>query len=649
MKLFSEKMSPMGAVNLDSIQQLFTVCELDDISVFVRETAQNSWDARDKSTASLGKGIDLDYRVGSISLDQQISLDKVFFADANGEIKKRLHRYTREGQTYLIVQDKGTVGLAGPTLATERGINNNYVSFLLNIGQDHTGDSSGGTYGFGKSVFFRASAPQTILVYTRTKNAEDVLESRFIGVTLHKTPGDRVYTGRHWWCEPSIANGDAIPRPIVGKEADRLGSLLGMKTYDANETGTAIAVIGPEFDNLKRTGNNNPDPQLLAECLAEAANFWFWPRMEGGGAEDGKLRCTTWNKGIAIQPFDYADTIPFKAYKECLGIIQKAVSSGGNPGITNTTFQQFHEIKYQFKRVGYLCVTKTLRSDRQLFKSYIVNPDSGLIMTHPLGSLLWQSGNEEPSSRHVALIREPGQVIQYLRQKECSDNMMEYAAVFFLHPDGANGGAFLESFKKAEPPAHDKWEFNNSSGVVANTVSKIRDIVGEFARPENQGATSSASGLGSVSSSLASLWSSGEGSGGGGGGGGGGGSGGGVTSKIKVKPGKLFAIDGTNYVSIQFSAAELEGWTGAVKATVKSVLYGGGNDDISADEDGSPRLIGWFEQVPKSGSLNEITTKALSTGPVHTIAQAHEGIPLYALFVAPSKYWAEFNILQNHG
>ena len=125
MKLFSEKMSPLGVVNLDSISNLFAVTELDDVSVFVRETAQNSWDARDKSTANLGKGIDLDYKVRSITADLQSILDKVIFKDATGEIKNKLNRHTREGQTYLIVQDKGTIGLAGPTLATEQGTKNN--------------------------------------------------------------------------------------------------------------------------------------------------------------------------------------------------------------------------------------------------------------------------------------------------------------------------------------------------------------------------------------------------------------------------------------------------------------------------------------------------------------------------------------------
>jgi hypothetical protein len=279
-----------------------------------------------------------------------------------------------------------------------------------------------------------------------------------------------------------------------------------------------------------------------------------------------------------------------------------------------------------------------------------MDPDTGAVMSHPLSTILWKTVNEDATNRHVALIRGPGQVIQYLRLQECSDNMMEYAAVFFLHPEGANGGELLQYFTKSEPAAHDRWESNNNAGPVANTLNKIKELVRDFARPESQGTSSSASGLGNVSSSLASLWSYGEGPtwrkkkpGGGGG------VGGGAPSKIKVKPGKLFAIEGVNYVSIQFNAPDLEGWSATVKATVKSVLYGGGNDDIDENEEGRPRLIGWFEQEPSTGTLKMISSQALSTSPAFTIEQAYEGKPLYALFLAPSKYWAEFNILTTNG
>ena len=39
----------------------------------------------------------------------------------------------------------------------------------------------------------------------------------------------------------------------------------------------------------------------------------------------------------------------------------------------------------------------------------------------------------------------------------------------------------------------------------------------------------------------------------------------------------------------------------------------------------------------------------MSTSLAFTIERAYEGKPLYALFRAPSKYWAEFNILTTNG
>jgi hypothetical protein len=79
------------------------------------------------------------------------------------------------------------------------------------------------------------------------------------------------------------------------------------------------------------------------------------------------------------------------------------------------------------------------------------------------------------------------------------------------------------------------------------------------------------------------------------------------------------------------------------------VLYGGGNDDINSEEEGHPRFIGWFEEEPLTGSTQEIEAKALSTETVFEIPEGREGEKFHALFLAPSTYWAEFNILTSNG
>ena len=60
----------------------------------------------------------------------------------------------------LFVTDRGTEGLGGPTRADEvhEGESHDYVSFVLNVGEPRDTKLGGGTYGFGKAVFFLASS-----------------------------------------------------------------------------------------------------------------------------------------------------------------------------------------------------------------------------------------------------------------------------------------------------------------------------------------------------------------------------------------------------------------------------------------------------------------------------------------------------------
>ena len=80
------------------------------------------------------------------------------------------------------------------------------------------------------------------------------------------------------------------------------------------------------------------------------------------------------------------------------------------------------------------------------------------------------------------------------------------------------------------------------------------------------------------------------------------------------------------------------------------MLYGGGNDDINNDEEGNPRFIGWFGEEPSVGTTQEIEASALSTLETFEIPESSsDGERFHALFLAPSTYWAEFNIITSNG
>ena len=94
------------------------------------------------------------------------------------------------------------------------------------MGDPRETDDGGGTYGFGKAVFFRASEASTIVVHTRCRNEHDEVESRLVGCALgssYESDGC-VHTGRRWFGIPDGANN---LEPIRGEDADAIAKPLG--------------------------------------------------------------------------------------------------------------------------------------------------------------------------------------------------------------------------------------------------------------------------------------------------------------------------------------------------------------------------------------------------------------------------------------
>src|SRR5690606_26852557 len=66
----------------------------------------------------------------------------------------------------MTVSDRGTTGLGGPTRADSAVTrNHDFVSFVRNVGEPRDNELGGGTYGFGKGVFYLVSQAGTILVH----------------------------------------------------------------------------------------------------------------------------------------------------------------------------------------------------------------------------------------------------------------------------------------------------------------------------------------------------------------------------------------------------------------------------------------------------------------------------------------------------
>ena len=167
----------------------------------------------------------------------------------------------------LYVEDYNAVGLSG----NPHDKNSNFFRLLLSLGDRSKSRSSkgtGGSYGFGKSVYSSSSAIQTIFAYTRFADGNGNEYTRLFGCGyyashLHKK---KDYSGRAWLGvkKPVDGAGRLVVDPYEGSHADTLAGKLGFKVRAQGDLGTSILIVDAIVD--------------LAHLMIGVEDWW-WPRL----------------------------------------------------------------------------------------------------------------------------------------------------------------------------------------------------------------------------------------------------------------------------------------------------------------------------------------------------------------------------------
>lgn len=402
----------------------------DDLSnweLFVRESLQNSWDARDQLSADDGVTFAIDYEL----LDKNSSdiLRRSVFGQGTTHVPGLNQALAKECVPLLIVSDSGTTGLRGPTnavLAAEGP--SDFNSFIREIGRSASKEVKGGSYGFGKGVFFIAGRSRTILVYTRTIDDNGTPVNRFIAVADDDSYTDAGfnYTGRHWWGERTEfkdTRDDSISiyaEPITGPQADNTAKLFKMDRYFTEErpTGTSIAVVDPAFEGPS---------EIHMSQIARALTRWAWPHMVYTPSGEDKLHFMVSHNGSDIQVPDPQNDPILKefvsAYKDSLD-----VDLSKPEGFT-------------FRKTTEVSSVRSNRPARGLGRIGIrelTNQSSGS------NSIIGNSMNS------IALMRGHRMVVEY-RSGPTDRFGRQYAAVFTADDD-LDG-----EFALSEPTTHDAW------------------------------------------------------------------------------------------------------------------------------------------------------------------------------------------------
>ncbi|MGW6817635.1 hypothetical protein [Streptomyces sp. NPDC055005] len=405
---------------------------LSGLTLLVREAAQNSWDARLPDQDVVRFRLDL----ATVGAGHGAAWRRLFAGGSSrGARRDGVFRPLVQAKSlrYLAISDRGTMGLAGPTRSDAgKTARREWARFVLNSGDRDGGtrSASGGTFGYGKSALFRMSKVGCVLAYTRFRDDDGRLRSRFIGVAIHESfwDGRTRYTGRHWWGLPEAGHCE----PLTDTRADAAARELGIAGFAGEETGTTLVVVDPDLTDPTLPDSDNTPELSVAEAgtyLADAAAWNLWPILLGD--RDRRMSVAVTANGVDVP-------VPDEGSDAALAFFAGAyrqVADGTGPVLA---------CGKPYKELGRFAHAFTF----------------GALVTSPAARELGVEG----APRHVCLLRGPELVVRYHPGPERSNPDAGYAAVFKVHAE------LDETFARAEPPTHDAWEYRQLQGREATFV-----------------------------------------------------------------------------------------------------------------------------------------------------------------------------------
>jgi hypothetical protein len=464
---YSQPFPPDGGITAEGLRNQLGRPSLSLATVLVRETAQNSWDARVRDLVKFR--LDLG-EIGPSRINAWRDLLREGMPTSDDDFP--LRRLLRGSAfRYLAVSDRGTSGLGGPTRSDvpappgER----DWLSFVLNSGEARDTDGGGGTYGYGKGVFYLAASGGTVIIYTRFAEGGR-LRTRLIGSVLWKSfvRNGVPYTGRHFWGRQQ----QAFCEPLEDREAEEAAARLHLPQFEADDTGTTVVVLDPAFPdpNVPEEDAGPMTPEQAATYLAEAAGWNLWPLMLADRRERMQIDVTL-------------DQVPIP------------VPSPADDAIL-AAFAKAHRKMRSEDGKDVLCMRP-----KKLLGRFGAEATFGASTTSYAALELGIDG----APHHTAVMRRPDLVVRYVPGPETMNPSVGYAAVMKAADD------LDDVYAEAEPPTHDAWIDSQLHGERATFVRvthrRLRELMDELSGPRRVPATVEQRPVGGLSRRLGHLLS----------------------------------------------------------------------------------------------------------------------------------------------
>jgi RNA polymerase primary sigma factor len=305
---------------------------IDSVETFVREAIQNSKD----QALDPARPVKVRLRVRRLSSSEDVKFEdcvdlalprrhydacvalatRVGSNPLMGEFGKRM---SDASDRLLYIEDFRTRGLTGPVtfdLDHEPTVGSaNFAMLLLSKGATESGSASrGGSWGYGKSVYWAASQLKCCIFYSQFRDPSGRFRQRIAGrsrLVMHQCGQDK-YTGIVLAGESATSGGDYAP--IEGADLRAVAKEMGFTPRDpTNESdcGTSVCVVNPLF--RPRGGEEEPvAPEI--DDLARATAMYYWPSICACGGHPPVLEVEVESRPgqwRTVQPSDYEFLRPF--------------------------------------------------------------------------------------------------------------------------------------------------------------------------------------------------------------------------------------------------------------------------------------------------------------------------------------------------
>lgn len=473
-------MSMSGSSVLSSIQNN----SMSTIDLMIRESLQNSLDAG-IDNIGIYRSVDVNYTIGKFTKTNLTNELEGISVDLKNKIKET-------ECSFISIEDKNTVGLNGKIKYSDaKEKYGNFRKLVYEIAKPQTKEDAGGSWGYGKTVYFRVGIG-LVVFYTRFKENGEYVERLACTYIEDETKYNsllhnikRNNKGIAWFGDEQ--NGS--PYPIENHDyISNFLKIFDLKCYAGRETGTKIIIpfinkkeLLNDINYKKEYWNNNCFwKDNFEETLENAILQWYAPRINNKNYKEvfDKPFLKVYINNQKIK-FNDDENYFFKVISELYNLaLLNNYNISYNPDIN-------HILDYDVKTVKY----SKLKGQNSGSIAFCKIPIKSFELS-PYTYIGIENNTSNGNRPIIGFCRKPGMIVDYQISNKWADKIPNtpedeiLIGIFVLNSNAIFKDCFkLELYiRKSEMADHNAWddvyiEEKNYGKVVATICKNTKKII----------------------------------------------------------------------------------------------------------------------------------------------------------------------------